>query len=102
MRALPRWRLSWMPARVRAVVGRRKPGRSADPERRLSRSGDMYRYRLIDHRSGDDLGPLVSLRRMFAVAERITRTPDEQFEVVNVVEAGPHENFSAYLVVRRV
>ena len=60
----------------------------------------MYRYRLIDYESGADLGPFVSLRLTFAVGEKICRTPNEHFEVVNVVGAEPHENFRGYVVVQ--
>jgi hypothetical protein len=59
----------------------------------------MYRYRLIDECTGDDLGPLVSLRLTFAPGEVIARRGGEQFFVVSVVEP-ENENFRAYVVVR--
>jgi hypothetical protein len=62
----------------------------------------MYRYRLVDHENGADLGPFVSLRLTFAVGEKIARKPDERFEVVNIVTAEPHENFRAFVVVQRL
>lgn len=59
----------------------------------------MYRYRLIDERTGDDLGPFVSARLTFAPGESIARAGREQFVVVNVVEP-ENENFRAYVIVR--
>jgi len=59
----------------------------------------MYRYRLIDEQTGDDLGPFVSLRLTFAPGELIARTGSEHLHVVNVVEP-ENEAFRAYLVVR--
>jgi hypothetical protein len=59
----------------------------------------MYRYRLIDEHTGDDLGPFVSLRLTFAAGESIGRVDGESFLVVNLVEP-ENENFRAYLVVR--
>ncbi|HJP59933.1 MAG TPA: hypothetical protein VJ865_08030 [Gemmatimonadaceae bacterium] len=60
----------------------------------------MYRYRLIDERTGDDLGPFVSQRLVFAPGEPIQRQGGEHFVVVSVVEP-ENENFRAYVVVRR-
>ena len=60
----------------------------------------MYRYRLIDDATGDDLGPFVSLRLTFSPGEQIGRADGERFVVVNVVQP-ENENFRAYLVVRR-
>ena len=59
-----------------------------------------YRYRLIDERTGDDLGPFVSMRLTFAPGEEIKRRGGELFIVVNVVEP-ENENFRAYVVVRQ-
>lgn len=59
----------------------------------------MYRYRLIDERTGDDLGPLVSPRLTFASGESIARAGRERFVVVNMIKP-ENENFRAYLVVR--
>ncbi len=59
----------------------------------------MYHYRLIDERTGDDLGPFVSLRLTFAPGESIERQGGEHFVVVNIVEP-ENENFRAYVVVR--
>ena len=61
----------------------------------------VYRYRLIDQRTGDDLGPFVSLRLTFAAGESIERASGESFLVVNTVEP-ENENFRAYVVVRRI
>jgi hypothetical protein len=60
----------------------------------------MYRYRLVDHQSGADLGPFVSMRLTFTVGEKIGRMPDERFEVIKVVLPEAHEDFRAYLVVQ--
>jgi hypothetical protein len=60
----------------------------------------MYRYRLIDEETGDDIGPLISLRLTFAVGEEISRRSGERYVVTAVVEP-ENENFRAYIVVRR-
>lgn len=59
----------------------------------------LYRYRLIDERTGDDLGPLVSLRLTFAAGELIERAAGEQYVVVNLVEP-ENKSFRAYMIVR--
>ena len=59
----------------------------------------MYRYRLIDQRSGDDLGPFVSQRLVFAPGELIERAGGRRYVVVQVVEP-ENENFRAYVIVR--
>lgn len=69
------------------------------PIRRRAFRSRVYRYRLIDERTGDDLGPLVSLRLTFAPGEVIARRGGEQFFVVSTVEP-ENENFRAYVVVR--
>lgn len=61
----------------------------------------MYRFRLIDHDSGADLGPLVSQRLVFAPGESIARRYGERFEIVRTIEP-EDESFRAYLVVRPV
>jgi hypothetical protein len=61
----------------------------------------VYRYRLIDEKTGDDLGPLISLRLSFAVGEILARGTDERYELVRTVEP-ENENFRGYLIVRRV
>ena len=60
--------------------------------------GAMYRYRLIDEHTGDDLGPFVSLRLTFAPGESIGRAGRERFIVVSMIEP-ENENFRAYVVV---
>jgi catalase (peroxidase I) len=60
----------------------------------------MYRYRLVDEATAEDLGPLISARLTFAAGEMIARHAEEQFEVVNVVEP-ENDNFRAYVIVRR-
>ena len=60
----------------------------------------MYRYRLIDEETGEEIGPLISARLTFAVGEELSRNPDERFVVTALVEP-ENENFRAYLVVRR-
>lgn len=60
----------------------------------------MYRYRLIDTETGDDIGPLISARLTFAAGELVA-WKGERFEVVKVVPA-ENENFRAYIVVRPV
>jgi hypothetical protein len=62
----------------------------------------MYRYRLVDHQNGADLGPLVSMRLTFAAGERIGRSADGRFEVISTVLAEPYEDFRAYVVVQRL
>jgi hypothetical protein len=52
----------------------------------------MYRYRLIDERTGDDLGPFVSPRLVFVPGEVIARAGRERFSVTNMVEP-ENENF---------
>lgn len=59
----------------------------------------VYRYRLIDERTGDDLGPFVSQRLMFAPSEPIARVDGERYFVMRMIEP-ENENFRAYLVVR--
>ena len=61
----------------------------------------MYRFRLIDEESGADLGPFVSSRLAFQVGETVARSPNDRLVLVRAVEAGPHESFCAYLIVRR-
>ena len=61
----------------------------------------MYRYRLLDQATGDDLGPFVSERLAFQPGETLSRASGEQFELVNVV-APESETFRAYLIVCRV
>ena len=61
----------------------------------------MYRYRLVDEADGTDIGPLISARPTFAVGEKLARSPDERFEVVNIVEP-ENDNFRAYVIVRRL
>lgn len=60
----------------------------------------MYRYRLIDDRTGTDLGPLISPRLTFAVGEEISRRSGERYVVTALVEP-ENDNFRAYIVVRR-
>jgi hypothetical protein len=59
----------------------------------------VYRYRLIDERTGDDLGPFVSPRLVFAPGEEIVRARGERFLVARTVEP-ENENFRAYVIVR--
>ncbi|HEY2778588.1 MAG TPA: hypothetical protein VGI77_11865 [Gaiellaceae bacterium] len=59
----------------------------------------MYRYRLVDELSGNDLGPLVSARLTFAPGESIARAAGERYVVVGVVDP-ENENFRAYVIVR--
>ena len=59
----------------------------------------VYRYRLID-KDGIDLGPFVTGSDSWR-AGRIILQPGVDYEVTAVVEAEPHENFRAYLVVRQ-
>ena len=61
----------------------------------------MYRYRLIDEDTGQDLGPLVSLRLTYAPGEKISRDSDERFSVIRMVDPET-ETFRAYLIVRRL
>jgi hypothetical protein len=61
----------------------------------------MYRFRLLDDVTGADLGPFVSTRLAFEPGETLSRASGERFELVNVVEP-EHENFRAYLIVRRL
>jgi hypothetical protein len=60
----------------------------------------MYRYRLIDEATGDEIGTLISLRLTFGVGEEISRGPGERYVVTALVEP-ENENFRAYIVVRR-
>ena len=60
----------------------------------------VYRYRLVDHTDGADIGPLISARLMFAAGETITRRAGERYEVLRQVKP-ENENFRAYLIVRR-
>jgi hypothetical protein len=60
----------------------------------------MYRYRLIDEQTGDEIGLLISARLTFAVGEKISRASRETYVVVAVVEP-ENENFRAYIVVRQ-
>lgn len=59
----------------------------------------MYRYRLIDQRTGADLGPFVSARLVFVPGEPIARIDGERFTVVKMVEPET-ETFRAYVIVR--
>lgn len=59
----------------------------------------MYRYRLIDHRTGDDLGPFASPRTAFAPGDVIATIGRELFVVVNMLEVA-NDGFRGYLVVR--
>jgi hypothetical protein len=58
----------------------------------------VYRYRLIDEETGDDIGPLISLRLTFAVGEEIARRSGERYVVRALVEP-ENENLRANVVV---
>ena len=59
----------------------------------------MYRYRLIDAETGEEMGPFVSARLTFAPGETVVWREGVRLEVVKLVPP-ENENFRAYLVVR--
>ena len=58
-----------------------------------------YRFRLLDE-NGDDLGPLVSRRRLWSVGEQLSRWHGDQLRIINVIPAEDSDDFVAYLVLR--
>jgi hypothetical protein len=59
-----------------------------------------YRYRLLDE-DGNDLGPLVSRRRLWSVGEQLSLWHGDQLWIINVIPAEDSDDFAGYLVVRR-
>ena len=58
----------------------------------------MYRYRLVDEQ-GVERGAFLSPRLAFQIGEELARSPGERYRILRVVEAEPHENLRAYLIV---